>query len=729
MLSVIAVVATTAAWAVLLMAAGTLVSYGVDSLPRTLLWALRLALGMSVVPITLIVGHELLGARVHITSAIVLGLVGVCLVVVEARSRRARAKPARAGLGQTSGRTGVPDNATAALLLLLCVGVFFTCLRGAALYPGFEGRDPWGHALGVAYVGETGSLRQPDPEQPILDYVDAYPPLYDVLMSLPCGTAGSIELGLKAMNALIVALVNLLLFLLARQLTKDDLRASVATLFYVVMPGNLTRHPWGHSLAVALLLAGLVCALEVRHDRRWILPGATCFAAVLLAAPSQGLKAGVILILTALAAFGVARVWAFRLVVMGSAALVVAGCWFAPAAARHGFDVAQLVRAMQPASIRTLDLEQVRRDLRERGIDDHLPPPYDAASDHRYTIDDFLFFRPLSVALGLAASKRVESIAPTGLGVPVIACALVFLFACSRQRTNGRWWRVLLVIWLGFTTVGVLGSWIGLSFFTWRFWMLLAPFACLAAADGLVLAAEGRGGWTGSRAVTAMLLACCAAHLTLTLWFDLTQARIWRHALINHPFLVVIAAYSLLAWGIVSHRGENAHGPQRRWVTVVLLVLGCHLFIAAPMRLKALSDVVPVKGFYDPLEEAGYLRVQRLTEPGAKVLPLSGDRCRFVIGLDRSCRSWAGDERELARRLIGRGSTASAEQVLQWMAANHYSWVILDPTLQARLAERPGAFDSLADRLASMQGTEVVLDLSDSTRSPASRFLLIHLQR
>ena len=61
------------------------------------------------------------------------------------------------------------------------------------------------------------------------------------------------------------------------------------------------------------------------------------------------------------------------------------------------------------------------------------------------------------------------------------------------------------------------------------------------------------------------------------------------------------------------------------------------------------------------------------TPDGAAVMPLSGDRCRFLIGLDRSCRPWNAAESELVRSISSSDGPIPADEIAGWLAANDYS--------------------------------------------------------
>jgi len=650
------------------------------------LGGLRLACGMALVPILLILLYETAGLPVRLPVALLPGVAGLALLSVRARDR--------GGVG----KLGNGDLA----LLLLSLAVFFACLRGSLRFPGFEGRDPWGHALGIRYLMEVGELRQPDPGFPQIQYVDAYPPLYDVLMSLPCRIAGSVVAPLKAANALVVGAVLVVFAALVRRLTGDRARSLCATVLYAALPGNLTRHVWSHSVAVLLLLAGLTAALAVRESRRWLLPGALCFGGGLLAAPSQGLVSGTLLAVTVLVALAISRGFAARLLGMGALAVAVALIWYGPMLARYGTDPAVLAAAMQ------------HPDLRRTGAtgkalaagSPEVESPFAGNAPRRYNFDDFLFFRPYRFVLERLGAKQTNDIVPEGVGVPVFLLGLGFLAHLLLRRVRGGApdWREVAGAWLLVSLAGLLGPYLGIKFFTWRFWLIVCPFACIAAADALLRLAASRG-----RALAGWLLAFAAADAVVALRADVA-AGVWRTLAVNLPFLLVPVAAAL--W----FHAERRTLP-RAWL--VGSVLAMHLIVAGPARLRVLTRYLPPKGFHDEVEHAGYLRIASDTPAGAAVFPLSGGaRFEYLTGLDKTCRPYLAEERAFLRRHSRAEDPLPTAEVVGWLRAHGYRYLVLDPSYQA---QDPALFARRAGELAG--SARLVLHLRGEGTAASELFL------
>ena len=123
----------------------------------------------------------------------------------------------------------------------------------------------------------------------------------------------------------------------------------------------------------------------------------------------------------------------------------------------------------------------------------------------------------------------------------------------------------------------------GVTFFPWRSWLLMAPFAALVAADGLLRLVELSRPW---RYVAVVV---CLAPGSAALLFDVSSGLAGSQWLRPSWLVVVVACF----WLIVSvARGMD---PHRRWV--VVLLMACHLAVAWPVRAAGLLDPGPPRVF------------------------------------------------------------------------------------------------------------------------------------
>lgn len=649
--------------------AGALVCWAASDWSSARRWLVRLITGLAALPLAQLVLHELAGVRVSPLLATALGGAGLVVAALQERRWRGRA----------------PADPGAPLAIALAIGLFATALTGLLHQPGFDGLDPWRHAFGARFVADTGQLRQPDASFPLVHYVDAYPPAFEILLAQPVAILGTTSAAVKGVAALLVGLAPLALWLLAGTLWRDHRLAGLATILYAVLVNAVPRHLWGHSVAVVLGLGGLAAACEARRASRWLAAVVCCFGGALLAAPSQGLKLGILLLATAAVAAARDRRWLVRLVAGGAAALALAALWLVPAAARNGGTVTGLVRAMQPPELRRADTP-----LTAIGPGREAPAPWTPKPQDLVGAGEVLFFRPLPVMLETIRGRRVNLVVTPGLGVPLV---LLLLAGVTALRTD-REALVLPVAWLAISGLLVAGAWLGIAFFPWRSWLLVAPFAALMGAAGLAHLVASARGWR----LAALAVAGFAA--ALALGFDLSHGLVVRQ-LAAPVWLATLGVAGLWAW-------REARGLPHRWTALALI--GCHLLVAAPVRAASLLEPLPPRVFHDAGEHLGYLGLAASLPRGTRVWPLSGGlRFDILVALDLGCTPWAADELAMARR-CSRGELPDPDELVAWLRAHRYQFVVVDPSVAElqRALGRDAAIQRLCDALDAEPGLAAV---------------------
>lgn len=640
-------------------------------------WVLRLVAGLGLLPLLQIAAHELVGLRAQPWVALALGGAGITLAAVQERRWLSGSAPTALDLP---------------LALVLAVGLLVSALTGLLGQPGFEGLDPWGHAFGASYLADVGVLRQPDPGFPLIHYVDAYPPLYDLLLALPVGLLGVVAPSVNGVAALLVAVAPLAVWLLARRLWEDERCAAVACVLYALLPSAVPHHPWGHSLAVVLLLGSLIAALELRREPRFGIALAVTCGALVLAAPSQGIKGAAMLLATTAVAAAFDRRWFVRLLAAGAGGMALAAIWLLPAASRAGFEPTRLTRAMQAPELRRADDPVFALPEGQEA-----PRPWIAKPLDRFGVEDLLFFRPHPWLLRLVGEKRVNAPVPAGLGLPLLLLGLAGVVP-ERRRPPGPA-SVLAVVWLGVAALLTFGAPLGVRLFPWRSWLLLAPCAALVGARGALRLAAARGRWWLALPVAAL------AGAALALAFDLRYGRMAPH-LLQPAWLVVLLAATV--WAL---RAARALGGGRQGLMVALAV-ACHLVVAGPVRAASLLDPAPPRVFYDRLEHRSYLELADRLPRGARVWPLSGGmRFEIVTGLDLGCTPFRAEEVDLARRCT-LGEPPAPEALVRQLAALGYRFVVLDPSfgeIQKRRGD-PGAVAHQRRALDAHPGLRPVLE-------------------
>jgi hypothetical protein len=624
-------------------------------------WLLRLLLGLGLLPLLLILLFEVCRLPARPLVAAIVGAMGLMLAFVQERRWQGRAEM----------------TATDMLLPVLAAGLFLVALRGLLGQPGFEGLDPWRHAFGAAWVADTGLLRQPDPGFPLIHYVDAYPPLFDSLLALPVGLLGVTGPAVKGVAAMLVGIAPLAVWLLARALWDDKQRAGAAALIYALLPSAVPRHLWGHSLAVIMIIVGLAAAFELRRDRRWRMAVAVAFGCALLAAPSQGLK-GLTLLLATIVLAGISeRRWLVRLLAGSAAAGLVAGLWLLPAGLRYGFDPLQLTRQMQPPELRRSD-----DPLTALASDEKAPLPWVAKEHDRIGVREAVLLRPHRFLTRLGDNMRFSLIIPTGLGLPLLA--LVVLGLVPQRRGPPCLGRRAAAAWLIPAALLTFGVPLGIVFFAWRSWLLLAVCVALLAADGAMRLTTIGPIWR----LAVLILA--GLHVALAMTFDIGTGLLLSQ-LAQPAWLAVVGSALILTFRLSARQ------------YVVASIVCAHLLVVAPVRGAALLDPIPPRVFFDRIEHKSYIELAATLPRGARVWPLSGGlRFDIINGLDLSCTPYLKDELVMARKCT-RGELPQVEELIAWLQRTGYQWLVLDPSfdeLQRKLGE-PNAFDNLRQALTA----------------------------
>ncbi len=161
--------------------------------------------------------------------------------------------------------------------VLIAVLSFYMYTKGAFSYPYLEDEDPWGHAVGAKYVAlEKNAYDPPLQNQQgidtVLSYIDPYPPAYDILMGILHQTSPDLMWTLKFFNALLISLGLVFFFLLAKVVLEDETKAAFATFVLACIPAYLSHFIWAHSLAATLFFPTMYAFLQIKEDKRWMLP-------------------------------------------------------------------------------------------------------------------------------------------------------------------------------------------------------------------------------------------------------------------------------------------------------------------------------------------------------------------------------------------------------------------------------------------------------------------------
>jgi hypothetical protein len=181
------------------------------------------------------------------------------------------------------------------VVLFAVVLLGFTFYQGAYGYPYLEDDDPWGHAVAVKWVAETGSYHQEVPGG-ISHYLEPYPPSYDAILALAYQINGTVFHTLKVFNVLLLMLGVLFYFIFVKELFGIRV-GTVATLVFVALPSGPSHFIWSHTLALTLFPLAMLIAVRSFESGQWFWPAIVMVAAMMVTHPFVAVLFGIFFIL------------------------------------------------------------------------------------------------------------------------------------------------------------------------------------------------------------------------------------------------------------------------------------------------------------------------------------------------------------------------------------------------------------------------------------------------
>lgn len=359
------------------------------------------------------------------------------------------------------------DTKVVLLLLILIVSLMMYC-GGPFQYPWLEDDDSWRHAASIKYIAVEKNLNA---ASGIFQYINPYPPGYDLLLGMMHQTSPSMYWTLKFFNGLIISLGILFFFSFARQLTQNSQKAILATFFLAAIPCYLSHFIWAHSLVVTLFFPAFYAILKSSEDKRFLLPASLIVAGIFVTQPTQSIKFIILLFLLVAAVSIVKKKCWKEPVIIGIVAILVSLLWWGPVFMKMA--TGSLKLAMR-TSIQDLgNTEKTAGFLRD------LFSPEGGTATRAYALNDYLF-----------APEHNMINNPTGIGIQLCILALIGIVLLLRylkkrgEEENNKIYAMTVLLWLIFTFLGLNSKTFHLpmGLVAFRFWMLLAiPISLLAA--------------------------------------------------------------------------------------------------------------------------------------------------------------------------------------------------------------------------------------------------------
>lgn len=351
------------------------------------------------------------------------------------------------------------ENLIFTIILILAIVHLSVFLKGAFSYPWLEDGDPWDHSRSIRYIALERTAFEPSTFIDLYKYMDPYPPVFDILMAVLYQVSDNLMWTLKFFNSLLISLSIVFFFMFTKKLTNDPIKALFATLILFLIPSYMSHFIWAISLAMVIFLPCLYCLENIRDDKKWTFPSIILIAALLVSQPSMVLVLGITLFLYWLVKSLVNMDWHKHIIIAGILGITVSMLWWGPMFIRWGSPLSN-----DWAGIHGPQDIQLQKRLPEFG-----PGWFRivGTADRYYSFNDFFIAPPVNTINN-----------PTGVGqvlfMMLIASLLYSIFYFKTLFTKENEWKVLCLVLLLFTFLGIHGARLPVQFIAFRFWMLFA---------------------------------------------------------------------------------------------------------------------------------------------------------------------------------------------------------------------------------------------------------------
>jgi len=355
-----------------------------------------------------------------------------------------------------------------------------------------EDDDPWFHAAGVKYVAVENNV---SPPSGTFQYINPYPPGYDILLGLLHQSNPSLLEILKLFNSLIIALGFLFFYFFVKEFSRDKQKAFYATLFLACIPCYLSHFIWAHALAVTLFFPAFYTILKSFKERKFQWSAIIILASIIVTQNSQALKLIIFIFLMALAFSIIYKKRPLRFIKIIFLALLLSCAWWVP----RGI---QLMQGSLNRTVETCDQMFESQNLKQY---EHLRiegtrkiplsesknfeklvralfNPYGGTATRAYDLLDYIYLK--------GTYNYINN--PIGVGLPLFLLSWLGLFCTLKlmfsSNNNVKFYVLTIMLWSLFTFLGINSSTFHLpvGLFAFRFWMLFAIPVCLLAAEGII---------------------------------------------------------------------------------------------------------------------------------------------------------------------------------------------------------------------------------------------------
>ena len=347
--------------------------------------------------------------------------------------------------------------------------IFFICLQmyvgGAFQYPYLENDDPWDHALSVKYVSLEKTVYEPKNFD--FQYIDPYPPGYDLLIGVLHQTSPSLSWTLKFFNSLIISLGILFFYFFAKIFIGNKNKALFATFILALVPSYFTHFIWAISLAVMLFFPAMYCLEMIKRDRKWIYPAMIVISSILLVHPSLSIKLGIMFGIYWLVKAIIEKSLLKEILIAEIGGLLLSFVWWL---GKWKSMFLLQVTASESITTSTTLFSKIQSIF----------SPTAGTATKAYSFNDFFIAKPfgginIHLGWGIFATFLVF--------IGLIYCIIKYKKLFKKENV----WMPITIVWFIFTFLGTNSATFNLplGFYAFRFWLLLAIPVVLISSIGL----------------------------------------------------------------------------------------------------------------------------------------------------------------------------------------------------------------------------------------------------
>ena len=341
------------------------------------------------------------------------------------------------------------------IVILLFLGTFYMYSKGAFAYPYLEDDDPWSHAIGIKYVSIEKTVFMPKETAKRLQYVNPYPPAYDLLFGVLHQTSSSIMWTMKFFNALIISLSIVFFYFFVKRFTGSKKKALFSTFALAMIPAFLSHFIWAISLTVPLYFVAFYCTEKIEDDKKWILPSSLVIASTLTISPTHSTYFGLFFILYFITKMVLAKRFLRHLFFSGFLGLFLSFLfWWGPMIYQYG----------------------VNGLLQSVGVQENVFG-ISGTGDRLYAVGDFIFAK---------SQNMINN--PIGIGIFLSILLVISLFVLILKHRSlvkkENHWVIISLVWLLFTFYAVNAARFPIKLSPFRAWILLAIPVCILVSEG-----------------------------------------------------------------------------------------------------------------------------------------------------------------------------------------------------------------------------------------------------